>query len=89
MKGLPWKITMQEIIDFFADYGTIPESDIFIEESGGKRTGAALVVFESEDKAQEAKEGLNKQNIGTPSRYVDLFDSGDNFYKKVCGLFDD
>ena len=85
MKGLPWKITTEEIIEFFGDdYGKVTEADIHIEEADGKRTGSGLVIFESEDKAQEAKDGKQKQNIGVAQRYVNLFDSGDNFFQKVC-----
>ena len=88
MRGLPWRVTVDEIIGFFDGY-TIKESDVVIEEKGGRRTGSGLVVFESEEKAQEAKDALNKQTIGEMQRYVDLFDCNDGFMKRVCNLYDD
>ena len=60
MRGLPWKITADEIIGFFDGFGSLSEGDIFIEEFNGKRTGSALVVFENEEVAQNAKEQMNK-----------------------------
>jgi heterogeneous nuclear ribonucleoprotein F/H len=88
MRGLPWKVTMEEIVEFFDGY-TLKDSDIVIETKDGRRTGSGLVVFESEDLAQEAKDALNKQTIGAAQRYVDLFDCNDGFMKRVCGLYDD
>jgi len=64
MRGLPWKITAEEIIVFFDGFGSISDQEIFIEEFNGKRTGSALVIFENIDVAQDAKAALNKKNIG-------------------------
>jgi len=88
MRGLPWRVTVDEIVEFFEGY-TIKESDIAIEKKDGRSTGSGLVIFESEDAAQEAKGALNKQTIGAAQRYVDLFDCNDGFMKRVCGLYDD
>ena len=79
MRGLPWKITAEEIVQFFNGFGALSEQEIFIEEFNGKRTGSALVIFENEEVAQNAKEQMNKQNIGDDQRYVELYDSGDHF----------
>jgi len=56
MRGLPYKIQIPEVAIFFKDHGTIEESKIFIEEFNGKRTGSALVIFETQELAQAAKE---------------------------------
>lgn len=49
MRGLPFKVTVEEIQSFFKGYGELMKSDIVIEEIGsGKRTGTALVFFEDE-----------------------------------------
>ena len=41
------------------------KTDIVIEElNGGKRSGAALVFFDDERSASDAKEALNKTNLG-------------------------
>lgn len=47
MRGLPYKVEPEDIITFFDGFGKITPGDIFIEESNGRRTGSALVFFES------------------------------------------
>ena len=52
MRGLPFRITVEEIITFFKGFGNITEANIFIEENqDGERTGSALVIFKSEEEA--------------------------------------
>ena len=66
-------------------YGTITKTDVIIEEfSGGKRSGAALVFFESEDMACTAKKSLDKTNLG--QRYVELFNHQDQVMQQVCDI---
>lgn len=89
MRGCPYKVEAKDIIGFFDGYGSLTADDIFIEESNGRRTGSALVVFENNEIAQDAKAALNKKNIGEEQRYVELHDCNDMFMKKVCQLFDD
>lgn len=61
IKGLPFKIQVREIVKFFEGFGTISSDNIFVEESApGRKTGLGLVIFESEDLCQEAKEAMNK-----------------------------
>ena len=89
IRGLPFKIQVSEIIEFFDGYGKVAEENIHIEESApGSRTGVGLVTFETEDFAQDAKEALNKQKIGEAQRWVDLFDENDGPFKQACGLYD-
>ena len=88
MRGLPWKITAEEIIEFFNGFSALSDQDIFIEEFNGKRTGSALVIFDGIDVAQEAKAALNKKTIGADQRYVELYDSNDHFMQKVCNLYE-
>lgn len=89
MRGLPYKVQPTEVIKFFDGYGKVNETNVFIEEFNGKRTGSALVIFENKDIAQQAKEELNKKEIGTEGRYVELYDQYDQFMKKICNLFTD
>ena len=61
IKGLPFKIQVREIVKFFEGFGTISSDNIFVEESApGRKTGLGLVIFESEDLCQEAKDAMNK-----------------------------
>jgi len=66
---MPWATTVDQVVEFFADY-EITKSDVILEEKEGKKTGFGLAFFPDQDTAKEAKEALNKQHIGT--RYVDL-----------------
>ena len=87
MRGLPYRVTEDQIKKFFDGYGNITDDDIFVEEFNGKRTGSALIIFENLDVAQDAKTALNKKEI--EGRYVELFDCQDLFMKKICNLYDD
>lgn len=49
MRGLPYKVQPTEVIEFFEGYGKVNETNVFIEEFNGKRTGSALVIFENKD----------------------------------------
>lgn len=77
MRGLPWKVTAEEIIQFFDGFGTLTPQEVFIEEFNGKRTGSALVIFESNEVAQDAKLAKNKKSVGQETRYVELYDCED------------
>ena len=55
MRGLPYKVQNEDIIKFFDGFGAMTGDHIFIEENNGRRTGSALIFFESKDVAQEAK----------------------------------
>lgn len=84
LRGLPFRVKMEEIVSFFEGYGTVTSDSVFIEETDGRRTGAGAVVFDSSDVAQEAKGALNKQEIG--GRWIQLFDDQDDFMINLCGL---
>ena len=87
MRGLPFRITVEEIITFFKGFGNITEANIFIEENqDGERTGSALVIFKSEEEAKDAKASRHKKKIGFGKRWVELYDCHDQFMQKICGL---
>lgn len=81
LRGLPFRVAMDEIKAFFAEIAEVPEDKIHIEETEGRRSGAGLVEFESEDQAQEAKDALQKQEIG--GRFINLFDQNDNMWSRI------
>ena len=61
MKGLPFRVQMDEIISFFDGYGKVAEENIMIEENEtGRRTGMGAIVFESNEMAQSAKNDKNR-----------------------------
>jgi len=51
MRGLPYKVQPAEVIKFFDGFGKVNETNVFIEEFNGKRTGSALVIFENKELA--------------------------------------
>jgi hypothetical protein len=59
----------------------VAEDNIHIEEEEGRRSGAGIVVLESEDQAQEVKDALNRKEIG--GRFIQLFDQNDHMWEKV------
>lgn len=82
LRGLPYRISVEQVQTFLKDFGSIPEDQIFIEEFNGKRTGSALVAFESKETAQSAKNALQKTEM--EGRYIELFDQEDEFFKKIA-----
>lgn len=84
LRGLPFRVKVEEIVAFFEGYGNVTADSIFIEETDGRRTGAGCVVFDNSDIAQEAKGALNKQEIG--GRWIQLFDDQDDFMINLCNL---
>ena len=51
MRGLPYRVNSEDILNFFSGYGSLTLDDIIIEEFNGKRSGSALVIFENIDVA--------------------------------------
>jgi len=86
LRGLPYSATKDSVLEFVKDFGNVQESDVFIEEFNGKKTGSCLVVFENQAVAQDAKAALHKQEI--ESRYIECFDDQDEFMRKICRLND-
>ena len=81
MRGLPFRVKIEEIKEFFSEVCEVPEENIHIEEEAGRRSGAGLAVFENEDQAQEVKAALNRQEIG--GRFIQLFDQNDRMWEQL------
>jgi len=84
MRGLPYRAAVDTVQTFFDGFGKLQDEDIFIEEFNGRRTGSALVLFENEAVAQDAKAALHRKEI--EGRYIELFDQNDQFMQKICYL---
>jgi len=82
MRGLPFRVKLDEIKEFFSEVCEVGEDNIHIEEEEGRRSGAGLAVFKSEEEAQEVKDALNKKEIG--GRFIQLFDQNDQMWEKLC-----
>ena len=64
MRGLPWRATDEEVLEFFQDYKVKEGSLQFGQGEDGRRTGWGCILFENEDEAARACEEKNKQYIG-------------------------
>lgn len=73
LRGLPFSITVDQVCEFFGDFG-VTKSDVVIEEISGKKTGFGLVFFNDEGLAQRARTEKHKKNIG--QRYVEVLECG-------------
>ena len=71
MRGLPFDISRDSIVAFFAGYGILPDSVIIGEKSDGKRSGEGAILFTTEHEATRAEVDKDNKNIG--HRYIELF----------------
>lgn len=69
MRGLPWKVTTDEVIEFFKNGEfEIKADDVVIERQDGKSTGYGLAFLANSDDAETAIDQLNREHIG--SRFI-------------------
>ena len=72
---------MDEILEFFSEICELTADKISIEEENGRRSGKGLVEFESEEKAQDAKDALNRKEI--QGRFITLHDQADKMWESI------
>ncbi|VDN97655.1 unnamed protein product [Rodentolepis nana] len=76
MRGLPYTVSAEEIIEFFAKTGCQVQFDragiLFVNRKDGRATGDAFVMFATDAKAEKALQN-HRQHIG--NRYIELFRS--------------
>ncbi|VUZ43875.1 unnamed protein product [Hymenolepis diminuta] len=76
MRGLPYTVSTEEIIDFFAKTGCQVQFDregiLFVNRKDGRATGDAFVMFATDAEAEKALKN-HRQHIG--NRYIELFRS--------------
>ena len=68
--GLAWRAEAEEVVEFFSDYKTIPDSVILGKGEDGRSNGLGSILFENAEEAAKAAEEKHKQYIG--QRYVNL-----------------
>jgi len=71
MRGLPWRVEVDEIEQFFSRYAYIRDSIQIGELSDGRKTGQATLLFENQTEAENAMNEKQGQNVG--SRWVELY----------------
>ena len=69
LRGMPFRTSYQEVIDFFEGYG-LTYDDIIFEQRKGSRTGWALVILPSKAHVIKAHQELHQKYIG--NRFVDV-----------------
>ncbi|KAM0067857.1 putative RNA recognition motif domain, nucleotide-binding alpha-beta plait domain superfamily [Helianthus debilis subsp. tardiflorus] len=72
LRGLPFNVTKDEIVEFFKDYRVVEEKVNIACRPDGKVSGEAYVTFET---AEVAKQAMCKDRLMIGSRYVELFPS--------------
>jgi len=71
IRGVPFRTTPREIIDFFAGYDVVPESVQLGRDEMGYSTGEAWATFRQAEEGYRALREKNRAYLG--SRYVELF----------------
>ena len=71
LRGLPYLVTKDDIIQFFHGFGLIEDSVKIGKMANEKLTGKACVLFENTEDAKMAYNDRYKQYIGT--RFIELF----------------
>ena len=71
MRGLPWRVEVEEIEQFFSRYAYLRDSIHLGVLQDGRKTGQAALLFESQEEAANAMNEKQGQNVG--SRWVELY----------------
>jgi heterogeneous nuclear ribonucleoprotein F/H len=79
LRGLPFNATTQDILNFFKEYKPLETSAILTYRADGRATGEGYVAFDDVEDAKGAM-SLHRRTIG--SRYVELFISNKEEYKR-------
>ena len=71
IKGCPWMIAHEDVVDFFKDFQCIDKSALLGKNADGRNNGYAAMLFETPEEAERAKENMEGKYFG--SRYVNLY----------------
>lgn len=80
MRGLPFNVTVEDIMQFFRVYNVHKDAVKIAFRYDGRPTGEAFVTFDSADSAAKALT-LDRGEIG--SRYIELFISSPEAFARV------
>lgn len=70
MRGLPFRATDDEVVEFFAGYNAISTSIKYKFDDQGRKSGQACILFNTKDDLQRALTERHKQNLG--NRWIEL-----------------
>eukprot|EP00913_Durusdinium_trenchii_P007559 g7103.t1 len=84
LRGVPWQASLQDVVNFLAEYQIPPQDVTMINRPDGKPTGETFILFPTPELAQRAiAEKANKEILG---RYIETFRSCESEledYKRV------
>ena len=61
--NLPFRMTEEELINLFAEFGAVESARIFTDKNSGRSKGFGFVDMTEKDEAQKAIENLNGKEI--------------------------
>jgi RNA recognition motif-containing protein len=70
MRGLPWRVTYDEVAEFFKDFKMVEKSIVLGIGPDGRKDGYGVCLFQDETECQAAVSQMNEQHIG--QRYIRL-----------------
>mmetsp|Transcript_8716 Transcript_8716/g.28688 ORF Transcript_8716/g.28688 Transcript_8716/m.28688 type:complete len:294 (-) Transcript_8716:182-1063(-) len=70
LRGLPFRISPEEIMQFFQGYQFVPGSLTLGQDNLGRPSGEGWIIFVSAEEAERAQRERNREYIG--SRYIEL-----------------
>eukprot|EP00803_Ostreobium_quekettii_P000932 evm.model.scf_2244.1 EVM.evm.TU.scf_2244.1 scf_2244:20202-21701(-) len=70
MRGLPFRASKQEVLEFFAEYEMIPDSLHIGVDRLGRPSGEGWLTFSNPNEARRAVRDRNRQYLG--NRYLEL-----------------
>jgi RNA recognition motif-containing protein len=71
MRGLPWRVTDEEVHEFFKDFKIHQDSFLYGIGEDDRKNGFGAILFEDEDEAAKAMDALQRQYIG--QRFIILY----------------
>jgi len=70
LRGLPFRVSEQEIMDFFQAFNFIPTSVQIDKDTTGRSSGEGWITFVNPDEARRAVRERNRQYL--QNRYLEL-----------------
>jgi len=70
LRGLPFRVSQDELLEFFTGYAAVPSSLQMGTDASGRSSGEAWITFSTPEEAARAVQERNREYIG--NRYVEL-----------------
>jgi len=70
--GLSWGTTNEGLNEAFSKYGEVQSAEVVYERDSNRSKGFGFVVFNTQEEADAAKEGMNEQELDGRTIRVDI-----------------